>query len=120
MRHIPIDIKRFEAAKAATLRCGVTDKVPSTQSDSSLCSYHSAETNQHSEDEFESASRPESKSSARGAISSSSPTRNRNESGTGIIATREETHGTNSNNRPYIDIQGLIRSAQVRNMGRTK
>jgi hypothetical protein len=120
MRHIPIDTKRFEAAKAATLRRGITDKVPSSQSDSSLGSYHSAETNQHSQDELESASGSESKSSASGAISSSSPTQDRNESGTDSIATREKPHGTNSNSRPYIDIQGLIRSAQVRNMGRTK
>ena len=117
MRHIPIDTKRFEDAKAATLRRSITDKVPSSQSDSSLGSY-TTDTNQHSQDEFESASGSESCTSD--AISPSSPTQDRNEARTGSIATREERRGTNSNNRPPIDFQRLIRSAQVRNMGRTK
>ena len=120
MRHIPIDTKRFEDAKAATLCRSITDKVPSSQSDSSLGSC-TVEIHQHSQDELESASGLDSKSSTSGAILSSSLTQDRDESGTGSIATRgEERHGTNSNNRPPIDIQRLIRSAQVRNMGGTR
>ena len=118
MKHIPVDTKRYEDAKAASLRRNITDKVSSSQSDDG--SYYTAETSQHGQGELGSASMSESTSSASGAISSSSPTQDRDELGVASIATREETHGTDSYNRPFIDFQGLIRSAQARNTRRTR
>ena len=50
MKHIPVDTKRYEDAKAASLRRNITDKVSSSQSDDGP--YYTAETSQHGEDEL--------------------------------------------------------------------
>jgi hypothetical protein len=108
----------FSAAVNYVLRLHILPHKPiKSRSDGSPGSYYTAESNQHSQDEFDSASGSKSKSSASGAISSSSPNQDCNESRTGNITIREETYSTNRRNRACINIQALITRAHLRNMG---